>query len=57
MHILTILGFILGAVNLVISRYTNKVKIPEWLTMVLYLAAAVMIVGGMLISKNAAPAA
>ena len=51
MNIMTIIGLFLGAGTTVIDRYLYK--LPNWLAIVLYLAAVILIIMGMIVSRKA----
>jgi hypothetical protein len=51
MNTLCIIGIVLGAAVIVTDRYFYK--LPNWLAIVLFTAAWVLIIAGMLMSRNA----
>ena len=51
MHILTCVGIVLGAVTIGLSRWVAK--LPQWLAILLYVAAIGLIVAGMLAGRLA----
>ena len=51
MNIMTVIGLFVGAGTTVIDRYLYK--LPNWLAIVLYLAAVILIVLGMIVSQKA----
>ncbi len=50
MNILTIIGIVIGAGTIVAGRLIPK--LPNWLAIILYIAAVIMIVAGMIVSRN-----
>ena len=44
-------GIVLGGVTIVTDRFIHK--LPQWLAIILFLAAWVLIIAGMLIQRNA----
>lgn len=51
MSILIIIGIVLGACVTVFDRIFHKV--PNWLAIVLYIAAVILIITGMIVGKRA----
>ena len=51
MSILTMIGIGLGAGVIVINRFIHK--LPQWLAITLFSAAWVLIIAGMIASRNA----
>ncbi len=52
MNILIIVGIVLGAGTGVVDRFFRK--LPNWLAIVLYAIAVIMIIAGMIITKKSA---
>ena len=50
MNVLIIIGIILGAAVIVTDRFIRR--LPNWLAVVLYTLAVILIVAGMIISKT-----
>ena len=50
MNILTIIGIGIGAATNVAGRLIHK--LPNWLAIILYIVAVIMIVAGMIVSRN-----
>ena len=51
MSILIIIGIVLGACVTVVDRIVHKV--PNWLAIVLYIVAVILIITGMIVGKRA----
>ena len=49
MNLLIIFGILLGGGTTLTDRY---IKLPNWLAIVLYVAAAILIIAGMIVSKH-----
>ena len=52
MNILIIIGIVLGGVTIVTDRYLYK--LPNWLAIVLYSVAWILIIAGMIITRKSA---
>ncbi len=52
MNILIIIGIVLGGETIVVDRYF--LKLPNWLAIVLFAVAIVLIIAGMVITKKSA---
>ena len=50
MNILTTIGIVLGAGTIVTDRFIHK--LPNWLAIVLFVAAWVLIIAGMIVSRT-----
>ena len=50
MNILIIIGILLGGGTILTDRYINP--LPNWLDIVLYVAAVILIIAGMIVSKH-----
>ena len=50
MHFLTMIGLVLGAGVIVTDRYIHK--LPNWVAVVLYTSAVVMILVGMILIRR-----
>lgn len=51
MNILIIIGIVLGGGTIITDRYINPM--PNWLAIVLYTIAVILILVGMIVSKHA----
>ena len=49
MNLLIIFGILLEGGTILADRY---IKLPEWLAIVLYVAAAILMIAGMIVSKH-----
>ena len=50
MNILIIIGILLGGCTILTDRYIKP--LPNWLDIVLYVAAVILIIAGMIVSKH-----
>lgn len=50
MNILIIFGILLGGGTILTDRYIKP--LPNWLAIVLYVAAVILIIAGMIVSKH-----
>lgn len=50
MNILIILAFVLGGGTIAVDRFR---RLPHWLAVVLFTAAVILFVAGMIVSRNA----
>ncbi len=50
MNVLMIIGIVMGAVVLVTDRYIHH--LPDWVAIVLYSLAVVLIIAGMIVAKT-----
>ncbi len=50
MNILTTIGIVLGAGTIVTDRFIHK--LPNWLAIVLFVAAWVLIIAGMIVARQ-----
>ena len=50
MHIMTLIGIVLGAATTVTDRLIHK--IPNWLAIALYIAAAALIIAGFVLGRK-----
>jgi hypothetical protein len=50
MNILIIIGILLGGGTILTDRYI--MPLPNWLDIVLYVAAVILIIAGMIVSKH-----
>lgn len=51
MNILIIMGIVLGAGVIITDRYIKP--LPDWLAIVLYVIAVILILAGMIVSRHA----
>ena len=52
MNILIVIGIVLGGGTIVVDRYF--LKLPNWLAILLFAIAIVLIIAGMIITRNSA---
>ncbi len=51
MNIMIIIGLAIGAVTVLVDRYFYRM--PDWLAIVLYAIAVILIIAGMIITRKA----